>query len=128
MDAPSPKAVREELARFDARRQKIVAGMLAVMIQDPEHVRDREWIARKLAEVTVMAGEFDADSPHAGVAAVEEFLKANAAELLNASFLLFQRVGLDLAPRSEEALTVDDALRCGLGYLPSVGGGRGGSG
>jgi len=123
MEAPTPEEVRATLAPFDERRQKIVAGMLGVMIKEPARVREREWIARRLAEVTVMAGEFPADTPQDGVRVVQEFLERNAEELLRAAYLLFQRVGLDMGPRVAEGFTFEEAMRQGLGYLPSVGGG-----
>ena len=121
MDAPTPEEVRQALAHFDAPRQKIVAGMLTAMIQNPGRVRDREWVAEQLTQVTLLARELEADTPEAGVHAVQEFLRANAEELLRASFLLFQRVGLDLEPRVAAGFTFEEALRCGLEYLPAAG-------
>jgi hypothetical protein len=119
VQSPTPEDVRRALADFDATSQKIVAGMLTVMMRDPERVRDREWVSEQLAQMTLLAGEFEAESPQAGVRAVEAFLKANAERLLRASLLLFQRVGLDLAPRAAEGLTFEQAIECGLAYLPS---------
>jgi len=121
MDAPTPEEVRAALAPFDARHQKIVAGMLSAMIQEPAKVRDREWIAEQLTSLAVMAGDFDADSPDQGIAAVQAFLQEHADELLRTSFQLFQRVGLDMAPQAEAGFTFDEAMRCGLSYMPSIG-------
>jgi hypothetical protein len=120
MDAPTPDDVRRALADLDVEQQKIVTGMLTVMIKNPTQVRDREWIVRQLTELTLLALEFDADTPQAGVQAVQEALRANADVLLNASFLLFQRVGLDLAPRAAAGFTFEEALRQGLEYLPDA--------
>lgn len=122
MDAPTPDDVRRALADLDVPRQKIVGGMLTVMIKNPQQVRDREWMARQMTEFTLVACEFEADTPQAGVQAVEAFLQANAEELMRASLLLYQRVGLDLAPRKAEGFTFEDAVRSGLEYLPSAGG------
>ena len=108
MSAPSPEDVRLALADFDLRRQKIVTGLFALMIRNPERVRDRDWISRQLAEVVVLAGEFEADSPEAGLREVETFLRDNAEELLTATYLLFQRVGLDLAPRADEGIGYEE--------------------
>jgi hypothetical protein len=119
MDAPTPADVRQALADFDDTRQKIVAGMLAVMVKHPQQVRDREWIARQLTELTLAAAEFEADTPQDGVKAVQGYLQANAEGLVTASLLLFERVGLDLAPRAEEGFTFEDAMRCGLEYFPA---------
>jgi len=118
METPSPEDVRAALAKFDNRHQKIVIGMLTMMVRDPKRVREPEWISERLTEVTLLAGDFEADSPHEGVRAVQEFLAGSSVELLRASYMLFQRVGLDLAPHAAEGFTLEDALRCGLSYVP----------
>ncbi len=117
MTSPTPDEVRAALAGFDANHQKIVAGLLTVMMKSPEKVRDREWIARQLTELTLLAGEFEADNPQDGVKAVQDFLQAHSEEILRATFLLFQRVGLDMAPRVEEGFTFEEAMQCGLSYF-----------
>ena len=119
MDAPSPEDVRRALAEFDVPKQKVVAGLLTVMVKNSTRVREREWIARQLTEVVLLAVEFDAETPDAGVRTVQEFIQDNAAELLNATYLLFQRVGLDLASRTETGFSFEEAMRIGLAYFPS---------
>jgi hypothetical protein len=118
MDSPTPEAVRRALAVFDARQQKIVAGLLAVMMRAPHRVREREWMAEQLTQVTLLAGEFEADTPAAAVQAVEDFLREHAHELVSAALLLFQRVGLDLAPRAAAGFPFEEALGLGLAYFP----------
>jgi hypothetical protein len=118
---PTPEDVRRALAPLDVREQKIVGGLFALMVQHPDRVRDREWIAEQLAQVVVLAGEFAVDSPDEGVLAVKTYLEENAEELLKGALLLFQRVGLDLAPRAEQGFTLEEALQLGLGYLPASG-------
>jgi hypothetical protein len=120
--ALTPEEVRAALADLDSRRQKVVVGLFTVMVREPERVREREWVARQLAEMAVLAGETEAGTTGAAEDAVREvqvFLRANGAELVAAALLLFQRVGLDLAPRARDGLTLEDALRAGLDYLPS---------
>ena len=107
---------------MSVRDEKIVAGMVGVMMQNPTRVKEREWMAQQLTEITVLAGDFEADSTTDGVRVVQEFLQSNAARLLESAFLLFQRIGLDMAPKAEEGFTFDDAMRAGLTYLPSLGG------
>lgn len=118
MTEPTPDQVRFAMAHFDARQQKIVASLLAVMMKNPTRVREREWISEQLTELTLLAGDFDATSPLEGVQAVQDYLQANSEELVCATFLLFQRVGLDMSSRVEEGFTLADALECGLGYMP----------
>lgn len=120
MDSLTPEAVRRSLAAFDARHQKIVTGLLVVMMRAPQRVRDREWMSEQLTQITLLAGEFEADTPAEGVRAVHEFLRAHAQELLSAALLLFQRVGLDLAPHAAAGFSFEEALRLGLAYLPSA--------
>ncbi len=120
MAAPTPEEVRSALVDFDARHEKIVAGMLTVMIKNPNRVRDREWMAEQLTELTLLASEFEVKSTPDGVRVIQDFLQRHSEELLRASFLLFQRVGLDLAPRAAEGFTFEEAMECGLQYLPSA--------
>lgn len=121
MESPPPAEVRAALAPLDAREQKIVAGMLTVMIQHPSRVRDKEWISEQLTHLALLAGEFEVDSAQAGVQAVQDYLQARANELVRASFLLFQRVGLDLAPRAAEGFTFEEAVARGLEYFSAAG-------
>ncbi len=120
MDCPTPEEVRRAVDPLDERCQKIVAGLLTVMIQSPDRVRDREWMAEQLTHLTLLAGDFEAASAQDGVAEVQAFLQTNAEELVCAALLLFQRVGLDMAPRVEEGFTFDEAMTQGLGYLPAL--------
>ena len=120
MSTPDPQAVRAALAHLDPRSQKIVSGLFAIMIKDPGKVRDREWICEQLTQVTLLAGDFEAETPDMGVAAVKSFLLEHTDPLLEASYLLFQRVGLDLAPQAKEGFTYEDAMRSALAYLPDA--------
>lgn len=122
MSSPSPDEVRAALAGFDDRGQKIVIGLLSVMINDPERVRDREWVAERLTELTLLAGGFEDEDPQASVRAIEAFLQEQSEGLVRAALLLFQRVGLDLAPRASEGggFSFEDAVQCGLAYMPAA--------
>jgi len=125
MNAPTPEEVRTLLAPFDTRQQKIVAGMLTVMMKNPQRVKEREWIAEQLTELTLLAGDFEVDSASEGVAAIHEYLRANTDRLLEAAFLLFQRVGLDLQARASSGFTFEEALQVGMSYFPATGTGDG---
>ena len=112
--------MREALADLDSRCQKIVSGLFAVMIRQPEKVRDREWVCERLAEITLLAGDFEADTPDMGASVVERYLTSHSEKLLSASYMLFQRVGLDLAPRAKDGLRYEDAMCRALAYLPDA--------
>jgi len=111
MAEPTPDDVRRALAPLDARGQKVVAGLLTVMIKSPDKVRDREWIAEQLTHLVLLAGDFEVDSVQDGVAAVQTYLQENAESQVTGALLLFQRVGLDMAPRAEAGFTFEEAMQ-----------------
>jgi|GEM_PF-1440785 len=116
--APTPDDTRAALAQLDARGRKIAIGVFTFMVQEPQRVRDREWMAQKLTEITLLAGGYDADSPADTIQAVQDELRENAPRLLAAALTLFQRVGLDLADRAAAGFTFEDALGAAVAYLP----------
>lgn len=115
----SPEEVRERLASLDARSQKVVAGLVTVMMRHPARVREREWMAEQLAGVALLTGDVEGDSAQAATDALREWLRPRADGLLEAAFLLFGRAGLDLAPRAG-TFTPEEALAHALGYLPAT--------
>jgi len=123
MSEPTQREVCQALLHFDGRQQKIVSGLLVAMMQNPTRVKEREWIVEQLAELTLLTGDFEDETPESGAQAVKEFVGSNADEILNATYLLFQRVGLDLAPRAAEGFGLEDALKVAVGYLPPAGNG-----
>jgi len=122
VNASRPDEVRATLAALDDRERKIALGLTALFMRQPEHAQDREWVSRELVQVTLFAGEFEASSPDQGVAEVQAYLEARAEPLLRAAFLLFERVGLDLAPRAAEGFTFEEAMAHAVAYLPRVAG------
>ena len=118
MEPPSRDQARQTLSELDPRQVKIVAGLFAKLIKEPTRARDQEWVLQQLTEITVLAGEFEADSPDQAIRAVQDYLQTHAEALLRASFLLFQRVGLDLKAL-DQSFTFEDAMHSALGYLPS---------
>ena len=113
---PSADELRLQLAAFDERQQKIIAGLLSVMIQNPKRVREREWISEQLTQVTLLAGGFsELGEAHENLQEVQAFLQGNINQLLNASFALFAQVASDMAKRDD--FSADDALAQGMTYL-----------
>ena len=119
METLTPADVRAALAGLDETQQKIVVGLLAAMIREPGQVREREWIAEQLTEFALVAGGFQADSAADSVEALQVYLRANADTLLSSAYLLFQRVGLDLAARVDEGFSFEEAMELGVAYLPA---------
>lgn len=120
MNAPTPESVREALDGFGPREQKILIGLFTVMVREPARVREREWIVEQLAELVLVTGEFEDTTPEEGLVVVRDFLTAHSDDLLNAAFLLFQRVGEDLAPRAAEGFGLEDAVQRALEYFPAA--------
>lgn len=117
MAAPSPADVRDALSPLDARGKKIVLGLLTVMIKNADQVRDREWMAEQLTHLTLLAGDFEADSAQDAVAAVQTYLHENGEGLMTKALLLFQRVGMDMAPKAQAGFTFEEALQQGMTYF-----------
>ena len=122
MNSPSEEQVRQALAHLDPRQQKIVSGMLVVMIKNPTQVQDREWITEQLTEITLLTCEADGDAEEISVQIIQDFLQNNTSELLNGAFLLFQRVAVELEPKAqtEAGFTFEEAMQCALAYLPAA--------
>lgn len=119
MTSIDPETLRAKLAQLGPREQKTVLGLFTVMIQNPARVRESEWMSEQVTHLSLMAGEFDADTPQAGVEAVQSYLAVHAEPMLETATLLFQRVGLDLQPKVQagESFTSEDAVNLALSYL-----------
>ena len=117
-EAPDRDALRATLADFDDRQRKIVGGMIAVMIENPHRVREREWISEQFTHVTLLASGFeDVASVQAGMDQVQAYVRTNVTPLLNACFLLFLCVAEDMEGREDEA-TTEEAVIQALRYFP----------
>lgn len=111
-------ALRATLAGFDERRKKIVGGVIAIMIENPSRVREREWIAEQFTQVALLACDFeDVGSAREGQERLQAYVRANIDPVLNACYRLFQVVGADLTERGHAALTREDAVAHALGYF-----------
>ncbi|MCB9883695.1 MAG: hypothetical protein H6834_18040 [Planctomycetes bacterium] len=120
MNTPSPDAIRETFTALDPRQTKIVLGMFGLMIAEPGNVRDREWMSEQLTRMALWSEDAEPGSADEAIDDVRAYLAVNAEDLLRASFLLFQRVAEDLAPRATTGgFTFEDAMQVALTYLPS---------
>lgn len=119
MNSSDPRAaLRATLRGFDERQRKIVGGLIAVMIEHPERVKEREWISEQFTQVTLLAAEFeDVGSVQEGVERLQTYARENIDALLGASYQLFQLAAEELVPRLAEGVTREQALAHALGYL-----------
>ena len=112
------EGLRDTLERFDETQKKIVGGLIAVMIENPNLIRDREWIAEQFTQVTLLAVDIEKEpGPEQGMRKVQSYVQENVNPLLNACYLLFQVVGEDLASRVEEGFSREEAVAHALGYF-----------
>ena len=117
MTDPRP-ALRATLSAMDERQKKIVGGVLAVMIENPERVREREWISEQFTQVVLLACDFeDVGSVDEGVGRIQAYAQEHIDPLLSACYQLFAVTAEDLAPRVPEGLTREDALAHAMGYF-----------
>lgn len=124
--APTPDELRALIAPLDARDRKVLGALAALMMSEPDRVRDREWLDQHFVEVAVFAHGFDgeedggpgaASAPDA-VEQVRAYAAARSLPVLNAAVALFVRTAAELqaasAPPSMEA-----AQAIVRGYLDS---------
>jgi len=115
------EGLRDTLEGFDETQKKIVGGLIAIMIENPDLIRDREWIAEQFTQVTLLAVDVedaeDESGPEQGMLKVQSYVQENVNLLLNACYLLFQVVGEDLASRVEEGFSREEAVAHALGYF-----------
>lgn len=113
---PSADELREQLAALNVRQQKIVAGVLGVMIQHPGRMREREWISEQFTQVALLAGGLsESADAQSELEELQEFIRDNIHLLLNLSFALFAQVAGDLEGRGE--LHPEAALAQGMSYF-----------
>ncbi len=117
MTDPRP-SLRATLSTFDERQKKIVGGVLAVMIENPDRVREKEWISEQFTQVVLLACDFeDVGSVDEGVGRIQAYAQEHIDTLLSACFQLFAVTAEDVAPRVAEGLTRDEALAHAMGYF-----------
>lgn len=122
---PTPEEMRAELAQLDTMQQKIAGALMPVLFQNAEKLRDREWVAEQLSQVTLLALELDR-TPEPGevgagpedLARVQSYVRDNRDVVLNACFRLFLRVGQDMAGRAEKGFSLQEATVQALSYMP----------
>ncbi len=118
MGVPTRDVLRAELAQYGETRKKVVGGLLAVMFQSPDRVRDREWIVEQFTQVALLTGQFDhIEHAHDGVEVAQEWIRDNVDALLNACYALFVHVAQDLGDADGGTVSPSDALLQALTYF-----------
>ena len=118
MEPNQKERVRAALAEMDDRQRKIVGGVLAVMFASRERVREREWMVEQFTEVTLLACDFeDVPSVQDGMQQVQDYVRANIDTVLNACFMLFTQVAVDLQSEDVTSFSQQEAMERALNYF-----------
>lgn len=119
-DQLEPNAVRSALSALDARQRKIVIGLVAILIQNPRRVQEREWVSEELSRVALLSLGEEVESGPQAVEDLQAYLKANGPLLLRSALQLFQRAGLDLQAEAASGFTFERAMEVVVSYLEPV--------
>jgi hypothetical protein len=112
--------LRADLASLDEDARKVVGGLVAVMIQSPERVKDREWMGEQLTQVLLLAWRDQLEAlPDAGsgMEVVHRELAARGEEWTRLAFRVFTATAEDLTPRLADGVTREQALVHAMGFL-----------
>lgn len=116
---PTADQVRSLLAPLDDQDRKIVGGVCACMMAEPQCIRDREWLAQRFVEVCVIAHHDPQDADSATTEDVEilrSFAQTRMPDLLSAATAVFVRTAEDLRTEGG-AVTMERASAIVRGYL-----------
>ena len=117
-NVPSPEEVRALIRPLDERDRRVLGGLVALMITEPNKVRDQEWMSEKFVHVAVVAHGFDdqGEASSEDVALVQDYAQARMPDIVLAAANLFVRVAQDLESRPEKP-TFDEARAVVREYL-----------
>ena len=122
MDLPTPEVMRDLVKPLGAIERKVLGGLVAVWIAEPNKVRDREWTSQQFVHLATVAHGFAEDDQPASTEEVEvvrRFATERMPTIVRIGFQLFARVAQDMQAR--EGFTFEDAQECVRGYLEATG-------
>jgi hypothetical protein len=96
---PTGDQVRALLAPLDAIDRKVIGGVCAWMMAEPQRIRDREWLSQRFVEVCIIAQSNPQDEAAATTDDVEHvraFAQTRMPDLLAAATAVFVRTAEDL--------------------------------
>jgi hypothetical protein len=115
---PTQDEVRQQIQPLDALDRKVLGGMVALWMAEPQRVRDREWVAQQFVQVAVVAHGFQGEGDGASSDDVERvrlYANLRMAAILDIALQLLVRVAEDL--RGTQGATMAAAHECLRGYL-----------
>lgn len=120
MRAPTADDVRAMLRPLSATDRKIVGGVTAWMMAEPQRVRDREWLSQRFVEIAAQAmadeGEGEDAATTDDVEKVRAFAQTRMQDLMVAATAVFVRTAEDLRAQGG-AVTMERASAIVRGYL-----------
>jgi hypothetical protein len=119
VEIPDRTSLRSELAALTPAAQKTAAGVIVVMMREPERVRDREWLLEVFTRVAGRALGFPERPSAAQTDELRRFARQNHRQVLNLCAALFVRVAEDLLASGQAPASADlaTATRLALGYF-----------
>jgi hypothetical protein len=100
---PSACEVRELIRPLDELDRKVLGGLVAVLMVDPQRLRDQEWLAQQFVQVAIVAHGFvdggDDGEAHASscdVALVQLYARLRMQPVVMVAMALFVRTAEDL--------------------------------
>jgi hypothetical protein len=96
---PTVESVRAMLAPLAATDRKILGGVCAWMMAEPQRIRDREWISQRFVEVcgvALGAGDDGDAATTDDVERIRAFVQTRMGDLMAAAMAVFLRTAEDL--------------------------------
>jgi|FLOH01.1.fsa_nt_gi hypothetical protein len=93
LTSPEPDRLHTDLMALAEGPSKIVAGLVVLMMKEPQKVRDREWLMEAYTHIAAQALEMG----DARLQELQEIIRTERDSVLNLSFQLFMRVAEDAA-------------------------------
>ena len=90
---PESAELRTFLMGLEEGQRKVIAGLVVLMMKEPEKVRDREWLMEAYTHVSAQAHEMG----DARLDELQVILKRDRDLILNTSFQVFLSVARDAA-------------------------------
>ncbi|MCK5942747.1 MAG: hypothetical protein KAI24_12295 [Planctomycetes bacterium] len=116
---PTPEQMHELVRPLDDLDRKVLGGLVALWMAEPDRIRDREWTAQQFVHVATVAHGFDGEAGPATTEDVERirtYAQGHMEDVVRVGLSLFVRVAHDLQQR-EGGFSYENAKECVRGYL-----------
>lgn len=117
-EVPTPEAMHEMVRPLSDLDRKVLGGLVALWMAQPDKIRDKEWTSEAFVHVATVAHGFseDGQATSEDVEVIRKFAEARMPDVLRVGFALFVRVANDLQQR-EGGFGFENAQECVRVYL-----------